>query len=1141
MGYTLQQKIDICLMAEEHPKWKQKDLAKWCQQTYHTVKKPSQTTISRILARKDQLISMKENQFKYVRKRKLTNPLLRRILQEWISQCAWNGIPVTPPIIQDTASSVWQKIPNDFRDGNGSFSYKWCTLFLSKLNLNIGKLDKELVRPGKIWTFEERHLLKTILCRIPPQDLFTLDETFLAYNLPLDVSYYEISKIKRQIDIVTVMLCCNVDGSEKLDPFIIGRYQNYQCFLEEFPNLYKNNTTSGIGNSQNQHRNNGNCASRDNGVHSSINNNSSSNGNMNGATDSNHIDTSNGLPGSITNSPGNNNPSNAPDDLYKKVSSKYGISYQSNRESFLTSTLFHEWLIEWDKKLANSRNNRKIYIILDDCCSHKIVNVKLTNITLIFTRSQSKFLPFNWGVLDEFKTKYRVQQYEALIHLQNVLTANTSARNSVHASSSNPPTGSPSGSHHSASTGTPTLDAQQTNKNINNKIILSNEQSRINICNAFKLIKRSWQSITADSIKSNWKCSGILPNDYLQLKENVSMGLRKNEFHLELLKELSQKLNVWKKWDYEILLDLNLENISANFLSLQEIITSAIVDTWEPIKRVIDLEEFDGDELAIGALDQELHEIINGVSPSINTDINFQGVHAGVTDISKSGDLTVKELIDGTEIDFGFDPHLGSNNNSNIASMIPSFDDPHGLLTNALKNSAANKRLKISNTSNTAHSATRPSTEDHSEEDEEDDFDDFDDDDESLNIGAHNNNTQPPLNSNSYIRADPAKGRGISSNANFNHSGSFDLLMNTADNTTDNSHLAEPQNSQVPSNLRPNLPDYMNPNNVNTDSSMRLSAINSEFENNFLRQQLGGVGGVGGTNYFPAQQLPQDSSNIGGMPAAPNTQISPLNMETFLAQPNQQPPFQQRMATSISESSSDHFGPSTHGSELKSSNQGPKYSASNSNVQLSAIHDSYEVNKKIANTLVTLLKHAEFGDVDFSESTLQELMKVYKNSVTKVRQGKEMFLKYDMSNQHQGVPHHQPQQPQQQQQQQQQQQYLHPNPPRNEGMQPPSFPLHQYVPKTNQNQAPNFTNAFGYQTDSQLGTNAIHQSGGNFNSQQLHPSSQTQTAFFTDQNPLIGNDFLHLNKGNHEETTRSTPNHYNNISPEHSLHTNHST
>lgn len=468
---SIEQRYNICLMAERHPKWTQLELARWAYETFQLPKIPSQGTISRLLAKRDVYMNCKDNEKAANRVRKPNNVLVRLILQEWVSQSIWNGIPINSPIIQDTAQSVWYRIPAEHREGNGSFSYKWINNFLSKMDINISNLDEELPKPPKVWTFEERSGLKQLFATIPPQDIFTLDETFLAYNLPLDYAQYETSQIQKAIEVATVMLCCNLDGSEKLKPLVVGKYNSYRSFRNYFPE----EPSDPVSQSQ----------------------------------------------------------------LGDKMAQRFGISYHSNRKAWLTSNLFHDWLARWDKRLM--ADNRKIWIILDDSCSHRIINPHLKNIQLVYTSANSRFLPFNWGVLDEFKTRYRIQQYQALIDLQRTLEKKT-----------------------------------------NRRMFITFEQSQLTMSNAFKFIKRAWKDIPVQTIRANWKSSGILPPQMIPLGETVSMAFKKNEALEEELNGLCDKFYCAKKWDHDMLLDLNIENKNTNFLSTEELVESAIVDPVEP-------------------------------------------------------------------------------------------------------------------------------------------------------------------------------------------------------------------------------------------------------------------------------------------------------------------------------------------------------------------------------------------------------------------------------------------------------------------------------------------------------------------------------------------------------------------------------
>lgn len=381
MGYTIKQKIDICLKAESYPDMTQSDLAEWAHQQYHSEKKPSQTTISRILSSKNDLVASKESEFQLIRRRKQTNPLLRQILTEWVTQAVWENIPITMPIIQSTANSIWTRLPIEFKDGNGVFNQKWCNHFLKKLNINL-KDDPSDSGPydlNKIWLLDEKVELKSYLHDLvieknyKPQDIFTIDEFQLFYSLPLD-QIFDMNSIDKGLkqssssteNSLTVMLGTNIDGSEKLTPLIVGKYDNFDVSNSSFDSL-KNSS----------HHSNSN--------------------------------------------------------FMNKLTEIYQIYYKNNVNKWITSTMFQNYLLTLDHKLSNSSPGRNILIILDDSSSHRILNLKFNHIKLIYLKNNTNhkspfnslyngvnfdYLPMNFGIVHEFKVLYRLQQYTEMISLQ---------------------------------------------------------------------------------------------------------------------------------------------------------------------------------------------------------------------------------------------------------------------------------------------------------------------------------------------------------------------------------------------------------------------------------------------------------------------------------------------------------------------------------------------------------------------------------------------------------------------------------------------------------------------------------------------------------------------------------------------------
>jgi len=72
------------------------------------------------------------------------------------------------------------------------------------------------------------------------KDIFKVDETGLFYRMDPNKSLTssDTKGKKKKKDRITVALCCNADGSEKIKPFVIGKLLNPRCFKNISVQLY---------------------------------------------------------------------------------------------------------------------------------------------------------------------------------------------------------------------------------------------------------------------------------------------------------------------------------------------------------------------------------------------------------------------------------------------------------------------------------------------------------------------------------------------------------------------------------------------------------------------------------------------------------------------------------------------------------------------------------------------------------------------------------------------------------------------------------------------------------------------------------------------------------------------------------------
>lgn len=557
MGYTIKQKIDICLKSESNPEMTQADLAIWAKNQYGSVKAPSQTTISRILSSKNDIIASKETDFQLVRRRKQSNPLLRRILTEWITQASWENIPVTTPIIQLTANAIWNELPNVEKDGNGIFNHKWCNHFIKRLNINLtGDRGDILANPyeyklNKVWKLDEKLDLKNYLREIIkkenylPQDIFTIDEFQIFYSLPLD-QIFDVSSINKGLkqasfsneNSLTVMLGCNIDGLEKLTPLIVGKHDKFDV-SHSSQNSLKNISSSSL---------------------------------------SKH-------------------------NLMNKITETYQISYKSNLNKWITSSMFQKYLLTLEHKLTNSTPQRKILIILDDSSSHRIINVKFKSIKLCYLKNNSAnrnpynslyngvkfdYIPMSFGIVEEFKILFRLQQYLEMINLQrmNHKQGSQNLKDDNYSNDSIPKSSSIS------LTNFETMLDGNTNNNV-----LSESDYHIPLIKVIEWIKRSWDSISSERIYLSWKRAHIinltepwpssdpfinnLANHSLLKVHSSSLNYNVSKSY-EKLVEIMKYLNVVIPWDVDELLGLVNERgkVTLSYASIEEIIGSCLSEDY---------------------------------------------------------------------------------------------------------------------------------------------------------------------------------------------------------------------------------------------------------------------------------------------------------------------------------------------------------------------------------------------------------------------------------------------------------------------------------------------------------------------------------------------------------------------------------
>lgn len=606
MGFTVKQKIDICLKSDANPHLTQAELAQWAQQHFATSSRPSQTTISRILSSKNELVAAKDTQFLLVRRKKLQNQLLRAILTEWVAQCTWEGIPITTPVIQLAGQSIWTRLPPGAKDGNGVFNHKWCYEFIRKLDINVaGTLDDLAANEGRrlnqVWMMDDKVELKGYLRKMisrhkyAPRDVFTIDEFRLFYTLPLD-QIFDVSSVDKGLrqsaaseKSLTIMLGCNTDGSEKLPPLMVGSHDTFDTSCAGDP----------------------------------------------------HVKAGDGALARV---------------LRNRLLETYNIYYKANTNRWITSSMFSEYLLTLDHKIALAQPERQILILVDDSSSHRMLNLRFSHIRLCFLKNSSShnnpysllysgakfdYLPTSYGIIDEFKTLFRIRQYREMVQLQaRRLGDGPSGSEGGHSDS-----GAANGSANGLLGEAPSLP-------VGTLEVLSETDYQIPTIKVVEWIWRTWNELLPATIFESWRRTHLLdwkrdwpaPAHVAAARRLVKNHTPPTGESYRRLQRLMSQLNVVIPWEVDDLLGLVNERakMTLSYVSIEEIVGSCLLDGHLDDRRKEHLWLTDT-QIATSDIPLALRRPGGLVDTSLNVELLLE-------------DMAMMEQDDGADSDYGEPP-----------------------------------------------------------------------------------------------------------------------------------------------------------------------------------------------------------------------------------------------------------------------------------------------------------------------------------------------------------------------------------------------------------------------------------------------------------------------------------------------------
>ncbi|UYV62857.1 TIGD6 [Cordylochernes scorpioides] len=102
---------------------------------------------------------------------------------------------------------------------------------------------------------------------------------------------------------------------------------------------------------------------------------------------------------------------------FRNFSPHFYCTYTSNSKAWMTSSIFREWLLQFNKQLVSE--GRRILLLLDNATSLCVPNDGLSNIKIHFLppNMTASLQPLDSGIIKSFKAQYRKLQLQKMVEL----------------------------------------------------------------------------------------------------------------------------------------------------------------------------------------------------------------------------------------------------------------------------------------------------------------------------------------------------------------------------------------------------------------------------------------------------------------------------------------------------------------------------------------------------------------------------------------------------------------------------------------------------------------------------------------------------------------------------------------------------
>lgn len=207
----------------QRPKPSQRQCIEWFKQQYgHTL---SQSTISESLSERFAFLDTGNgtNTDTVLCQRGGNWPDLEAALFEWHQRIEANGGITSGDLLIEGARELWSRLPQYSAQPIPTFSQGWLSNFKKRHHIIHRALHGEAASVGT----DSEHdmvILRTLAGQYKEDDIYNMDETGLFWRMGPSKGLSLTSRPgqKKDKSRITIALCCNATGSDKLPPWIIG-------------------------------------------------------------------------------------------------------------------------------------------------------------------------------------------------------------------------------------------------------------------------------------------------------------------------------------------------------------------------------------------------------------------------------------------------------------------------------------------------------------------------------------------------------------------------------------------------------------------------------------------------------------------------------------------------------------------------------------------------------------------------------------------------------------------------------------------------------------------------------------------------------------------------------------------------------